>query len=130
MCAFIYLSYKILFIVKSKCKGRRIAPADAATGSSKKVKKRKIDFQNISTYVVWQLAVFFILSLPETIYSHLPGVSCLTSQRINDIVFGIWSDSFIFMNCTVNCLILFWRNSILRGEGHHSIIAKCLIWTQ
>ena len=61
LCTFIYqLNYKILFIAKSKFKDRRIAPADAATGSSKKAKKRKIDFQNISTCC---LARFFYFEL-------------------------------------------------------------------
>ena len=81
LCTFIYLNYKILFIAKSKFKDRRVAPADAATGSSKKAKKRKIDFQNISTCCL-AVGCFSILSLPEIIYSHLSGVSCLTSQRM------------------------------------------------
>ena len=31
--------------------------------------------------------------------------------------FQLWSSTFASMNSTFNCLIFFWRNSILRREG-------------
>jgi hypothetical protein len=33
------------------------------------------------------------------------------------LLFNIWSVTFLCMNSTFNCLIFFWRNSILRREG-------------
>jgi hypothetical protein len=42
------------------------------------------------------------------------------------VLFHLWVDTFASMNSTFNCLIFFWRNSILRLEGMN--IVKRL-WT-
>ena len=114
--AFIYLNYKMLFIAKSKREDKRITPADAAMNSNEERKLHMIVFKNIST--CW-LAVgcFFIFCLPEFIYSVICATLNCELQDIQVILLGIWSNTFLFMNSTFNCLIFFWKNSFLRREG-------------
>jgi hypothetical protein len=37
--------------------------------------------------------------------------------------FFLWSNTFISLNSTFNCVIFFWRNSILRREGMKTVNA-------
>ena len=108
---FIYLNYKMFIIAKSKRNMNR-----AVTSSYQEGKRWKMNFNNISTCSL-AVACFFVCSFPQIIYS----VLCLTSETLpNDRrirLFHIWSNTLVLMNSTFNCLIFFWRNSILRREG-------------
>ena len=108
---FIYLNYKMFIIAKSKRNMNR-----AVTSSYQEGKRWKMNFNNISTCSL-AVACFVVCSFPQIIYS----VLCLTSERLpNDRrirLFHIWSNTLVLMNSTFNCLIFFWRNSILRREG-------------
>ena len=119
---FIYLNYKIFIIAKSKQKDDRVTSASTATASGhQERKKRKINLKNISTCCL-AVACFFICSSPQIIYSVLRFTETLTNVR-HGWLFSLWSNTFVAMNSTFNCLIFFWRNSILRREGMK--IAKC-----
>ena len=119
---FIYLNYKIFIIAKSKRKDDRVTPASTATASGhQERKKRKINLKNISTCCL-AVACFFICSSPQIIFSVLRFTETLTNDR-HAWLFSLWSSTFVAMNSTFNCLIFFWRNSILRREGMK--IAKC-----
>jgi hypothetical protein len=63
------------------------------------------------------VACFFICYCPKIIHSALR----LTSEApLNDrgvVLFRLWSNTFVSMNWTFNCLIFFWKSSILLGEG-------------
>jgi hypothetical protein len=41
------------------------------------------------------------------------------------MLFKLWSGTLVAMNSTFNCLIFFWRNSILRREGIK--VVKCFL---
>ena len=119
---FIYLNYKIFIIAKSKRKDDRVTPASTATASGhQERKKRKINLKNISTCCL-AVACFFICCFPQIIYSSLHSTETLAYDQ-NTQLFDLWSSTFVAMNSTFNCLIFFWRNSILRREGMK--IAKC-----
>ena len=119
---FIYLNYKIFIIAKSKRKDDRVTPASTATASGhQERKKRKINFKNISTCCL-TVACFFICCFPQLIYSVLLSTETVAYDR-HARLFKLWSATFVAMNSTFNCLIFFWRNSILRREGMK--IAKC-----
>ncbi len=113
---FIYLNYKMFIIAKSKRKMESVAPTSTVTPSYQERKRRKMNFNNISTCSL-AVGCFFVCSFPQIIYS----VLCLTSETLqNDRrmkIFNVWSNTLVFMNSTFNCLIFFWRNSILRREG-------------
>ena len=121
---FICLNYKMFIIAKSKRENERVAPTRAATSSHRypERKRRILIFKHFSTCSL-AVACFFICSLPQIIYS----ASRLTSNKpFYDrqlLIFSIWSGTFFSMNSTFNCLIFFWRNSILRREGMK--VVKC-----
>ena len=118
----ICLNYKIFIIAKSKRKDNRVTPNDAATASShEERKKRKINLKNISTCCL-AVGCFFICSSPQIIYSALRLTETVAYDR-HGWLFRLWSVTLFTMNSTFNCLIFFWRNSILRREGMK--IAKC-----
>ena len=121
---FICLNYKMFIIAKSKRENERVAPTCAAASSHRypESKRRILIFKHFSTCSL-AVACFFICSLPQIIYS----ASRLTSNKpLYDrqvLIFGILSGTFVSMNSTFNCLIFFWRNSVLRREGMK--VVKC-----
>ena len=118
----IYLNYKMFTIVKAKREVDGIRPSCATTSSRKQRQKRKLDFKSISTCSL-AVACFFICAFPQIIYSAKRVASEIREHDKDVLLFNIWSNTFIAMNSTFNCVIFFWRNSILRREG--TKIAKC-----
>ena len=74
-------------------------------------KSRILNLKNISTcsLAVW---CFFVCSFPEIIFVILRYAS---GQFL--MLFVLWPSTFVSINSTLNCLIFFWKNSILRREG-------------
>ena len=103
---FIYLNYNMLIIVKSKSKVARS-------------KRRKLNFKNISTCSM-AISCFFICALPYIIFSLLLYTDTVSSEQVMKI-FKFCAITFLDINSTLNCLIFFWRNSILRREGMKTI---------
>ena len=120
---FIFLNYKVLDIAKSKRENGRVAPTDIATVSYEERKKEKRKYRSISTCSL-AVCCFFICFSPEIINSAWRFT--LKDERNNKqfMLFNIWSNTFSAIGSTLNCLIFFWRNSILHREGMR--IAKCL----
>ena len=118
---FIYLNYKIFIIAKSKRKDDRVTPTSAATASSHQEGKRKINLKKTSTCCL-TVGCFFICYFPQIMYSVLLFTETITYDR-HGRLFNLWTTTFVAMNSTFNCLIFFWRNSILRREGMK--VAKC-----
>ena len=113
---FICLNYKMFIIAKSKRTDERVSPTSKPTSSNQERTRRNLNFKNISTCSL-AVGCFFICSLPLIVFS----ASRLTSNKPfydrQVIQFNIWSVTFFSMNSTFNCLIFFWKNSILRRGG-------------
>ena len=131
LCLFLlaFLNYKMLVIVKSKREDElRVAPARLEAPANQETQKiRKRNFKNISTCCL-AVVCFFCCFFPSIIYSIW---SYTLKLQVNDrrrILFHIWASTFVYMNSTFNCVIFFWRNSILRREGMK--ILKCLLRTE
>ena len=121
---FIYANYKMFKLAKSKRADERVSPS-SATSVDEERKKQILNLKNISTCSL-AVACFFVCSFPQIIYSALRVASGAPSFVRFDIksavirqvlLFSLWSNTFVSMNSTFNCLIFFWRNSILRREG-------------
>ncbi len=112
--AFIFLNYKMFILAKSKRNDARVAPA--AMSPHQQRKKNRLNLKNVSTCSL-AVGCFLICSFPKIIYSSLRSTSDTPRQERNIWLFGLWSNSLVAMNSTFNCLIFFWRNSILRREG-------------
>ncbi len=112
---FICSNYKIFIIAKSKREDERIHPI-AAMSINENKKTRILSLKNISTCSL-AVGCFFFCSFPRIIYSVLRLTSETPFYDRQVLLFHMWSGTFLSMNSTFNCLIFFWRNSILRREG-------------
>ena len=113
---FICSNYKLYTIAMSKRVNRRVAPMTAASSTDGRLQKQILNLKNVSTCSL-AVGCFLVCSCPQIIYSALR----LTSERPfydrQVLLFILWANTFLSMNSTFNCLIFFWRNSILRREG-------------
>ena len=112
---FICSNYKMFIIAKSKRVDERI-PSTQAMSMNENRKKLISNFKSISTCSL-AVGCFFFCSCPRIIYSVLRLASETPSYNRQVLLFSLWSSTFISINSTFNCLIFFWRNSILRREG-------------
>ena len=112
----IYGNYRIFTIAKSKRTDESVAPTTAASSTDERKKKRILNLKNIST--CW-LAVgcVFVCFCPQIINSTLRWGSETPFYDSQVLLFNLWSNTFVSINSTLNCVIFFWRNSILRREG-------------
>ena len=113
---FACLNYKMFIIAKSKRNDERVSPTSTATSSNQERKIRKLNFKNISTPSM-AVGCFFVCSFPGFIYSATRLTLNKPFYNRQVLLFNIWSITSFSMNSTFNCLIFFWRNSILRREG-------------
>ena len=112
---FIYSNYKIFTIAKSKRQDERVAPTTGTTVDEKR-NKQFLKLKNISTCCL-VVACFFFCSCPQIIASALRLSSKTSLYDRQVLLLNLWSNTFISLNSTFNCVIFFWRNSILRREG-------------
>ena len=114
---FLYFNYNIFIIAKLKDKGR-----STSTTGGQESKGLKLNLKQIFTCSI-AVGCFFICFFPIVVN----WILNFTSDRLlNDQLrrlFGLWSNTLLAMNSTFNCLIFFWRNSILRHEGMKTV--KC-----
>jgi hypothetical protein len=101
LCTICFMNYKIFVIARDK---RR-----ATHGSS-------IEFNRNST-CVWVIACFLICTIPIIAYSALMfSASNVIRNEKHWPIFHLWSSTIATMNCTFNCVILFWKNRFLRRK--------------
>ena len=115
---FVYSNYKLFVIAKSKRNDKKIVPVNTKTSTEDKNMKRQIlSLKNVSTCTL-AVACFFLCSSPQIAYFVLRLTSSDVSKYDKEVYFfHLWSNTITSMNSTFNCLIFFWRNSILRREG-------------
>ena len=118
---FIYLNYKMFKIAKSKREDERVVPTTATMDANRKTRILNLKshyFLNLNISIC-SLAVgcFFVCSCPQIIYSALRLASETPFYDRQVLLFNMWANTFVSMNSTFNCVIFFWRNSILRREG-------------
>jgi hypothetical protein len=115
MLVFIYLNYEMFKIAKSKRGNERVVPTTATSMDGNR-RKRILNLKNISTCYL-AVSCFFVCSCPQIIFSalHLASETLLSERQF--LLFHLWSSTFISLNSTFNCVIFFWRNSVLRREG-------------
>jgi hypothetical protein len=110
---FIYSNYKMFIIAKSK---RAEESITQTTVMDENRKTRILNLKHISTCSL-AVGCFFCCFCPYIIYAALRLASRTSLSERQFLLFGLWSSTFISLNSTFNCVIFFWRNSILRREG-------------
>jgi hypothetical protein len=112
---FIYSNYKIFKIAKSKREDERVVSTTATSVDE----NRKTGILNLKHISTCSLAVgcFFCCFCPYVIYAALGLASETLLSESQFLLFYLWSGTFCSLNSTFNCVIFFWRNSVLRREG-------------
>ena len=122
LLVFIPLNYKIVKIAGAKRKEKSVAPStDNEARTVCKLNNKKISTCSLA------VGCFFFCSSPQIIYSVWRFTSDTPSHHTQTRLLNLWSHTFFSMNSTFNCLIFFWRNSILRREGMK--LVKCFSTT-
>ena len=112
---FVYGNCKMFTIAKSKRGDERVVPS-FATSVNNNGKTRIINLKSISTCSL-AVGCFLVCSCPSIIYSVFRFASEVPPYDRQVLLFYIWSNTFLSINSTLNCVIFFWRNSILHREG-------------
>ena len=100
---FMFVNVKLLIIVWKRA--RNASPE----------KKTTVNFKNISAGL-WVVACLMLLSIPS---SFRVAVN-LAEESANTLRFAyIWPATCVAMNCTLNSLIFFWKNNVLRKEARN-----------
>ena len=105
---FTFLNYKILTVVKAK--------KDAVAPCGQDVVRPRRSVRKFSTCSL-VVVCYFICSSPYMIFSIYKLISENHSLKRKTLPFNLLSCTFVAINSSFNCLLFFWRNSILRREG-------------
>ena len=102
---FVYLNFK-LFKISREVRRRKVKLPQ---------KRTKIHLQNISSCV---LTVVCLLVLSTSIFVYTGfDISSENKQASNVRFSRLWSTTFYIVSCTLNSLIFFWKNKVLRTKG-------------
>ena len=108
---FAFLNYK-LFKISRKVRGDIANPRDNTT--SPDVSALHVKLKNISTCLL-AVGCLLLMFIPVFIFIAFNFAEKLTSE--NTRVSKFWADTVANANSTLNCLIFFWKNDVLRKEG-------------
>ena len=112
-----YANYRMFLIAKSKRVDKMVAPLGTATSKDTRKKKRTINFKNISTCSL-AVACYFLCCCPYIAYLAFRRLGSEEQSYDGQVLFfNLWATTFGSVNSTLNCVIFFWRNSVLRHEG-------------
>ena len=100
---FIFVNLKLFIIARKVRRERTVSPE----------KRKRKNLKNIST-ALWVVGCLMLFYIPWS----LNIAFNLAGKSLNTIRFsGVWGLTCATMNCTLNSLIFFWKNKILRTEG-------------
>jgi hypothetical protein len=79
--------------------------------------KKRLSLKNISSCLL-AVACLVVISIPWCVYIGLRINSPETKETLDNAnLAGLWALTIALINCTFNCLILYWKNKVLRTEG-------------
>lgn len=107
LLVFLFINYKILKVARSR----------GFVGRVRSGKKKR--FRNFKAALTSSLSVLCMVlcSSPFIIIACLCAAWKISLQDERALPYTHWSVTLVAMNSTFNCLLLFWRNSILYREG-------------
>ena len=99
---FIFVNFKLFIIARKVRRERAVSPE----------KSKKKNLKNIST-ALWVVGCLMLLYTPTSInIAFNLAEKSLSTIRLS----YVWMFTCITMNCTLNSLIFFWKNKVLRTE--------------
>ena len=99
------LNFK-LFQISNKVRRRKAKPPEKGT---------RVNLKSISSCLL-VVACLVILSIPSSVYIVF-NMHTENKQASSARLSRIWAATFFSMNCTLNSLVFFWKNKVLRTEG-------------
>ena len=99
------LNFK-LFQISNKVRRRKAKPPEKGT---------RVNLKSISSCLL-VVACLVILSIPSSVYIVF-NMHTENKQASSARLSRIWAATFFGMNCTLNSLVFFWKNKVLRTEG-------------
>ena len=102
---FTFVNFKLFTTARKVLRQRILSPEN----------NKAIHVKNIFTGLLAAVVCGALLSIPGTFYIAF-GLSEKSNNTSRELAF-IWSVTCAAMNCTLNSLIFFWRNKVLRAEG-------------
>ena len=110
--SFIYLNYRAFIVARSKRRDMKMAP----TMNVHELKRIKFNLKTMSTCFL-AVVCFSACSFPQIVFSLYILASKTSQRQENGHPFYLWAATMFYANSTLNCLIFFWRNTVLRREG-------------
>lgn len=103
----IFTNYKLFIISRNKGKNNRTSPGI----------KKSFPFKKVSSCLL-TLVCLVVLYVPVLVYIALRINSEEKAHIMNDVkMASLWAGTISAANGTCNCLIFYWKNTILRTEG-------------
>ena len=100
-----YLNFK-LFQISTEVR-RRIATLSE--------KRTTVNLKYFYPFKLLVVGCLVVLSIPTIVYIVF-NINTENRQAFNVMLSGIWTATIRTMNCTLNSLIFFWKNKVLRTE--------------
>ena len=100
---FMFANFKLLAMARKVTRKRTVPPGQRTT----------VNLKNISVGL-WAVACFMLFSIPASFFITF-SLTGKSTKTIN--MSFIWALTCSSMNCTLNSLIFFWKNKVLRTEG-------------
>ncbi|XP_046846248.1 uncharacterized protein LOC124439985 [Xenia sp. Carnegie-2017] len=105
----VYLNFEMYKIARSK--ERNMARMNSMDNSTRNYQKT-----SVPTFLIVILLMFFML--PRAVTSaYISYSSNITFHKILKVHLELWSNTIMAMSSSFNCLVFFWKISILRREG-------------
>ena len=103
----LFINYKLFTIARKSHRKNKLSPEIKTTFA----------WKNVSSCLMAVLC-FVTLSIPAFVYSGLRIASKKKDTNLDEVeLVRLWAKTFVTMNSTLNCLIFYWKNKILRIEG-------------
>ena len=123
------LNFKLFHIAKTVGKRAVVilgnldgSESDSRNVEMKKVKVSLASLRKISTCLL-AVVCYFVCNVPSIVRFGLIHIS--TDQRhLHNIIMKNWAETFLALNSSLNCLIFFYKNSVLRRHGK-MFLTKC-----
>ena len=101
----VYLNFK-LFKISREVRRKKATSAE---------KRKTVNLKSISTCLL-VVVCLVVLSIISSVYTVL-NINTENKLASNAMLSGIWGTTIFTTNCTLNSLIFFWKNKVLRTEG-------------
>ena len=107
-----FLNYKMFVVAKAKSRINVLSNSTCTKENSKHI----FELKKVSTCFL-AIMCFFLCSFPGIVISGLCAAQKVSLYDETVLPLSLWFTTIVSINSTFNCLIFFWRNSLLRRHG-------------